>query len=254
MGMQGTVHSVETFGTLDGPGVRYVLFLQGCSLRCRYCHNPDTWKMKGKAVTDSERVVQEILSYRSFIGKGGVTLSGGEPLMQPAFALDIIQRCKKEGLHTALDTSGSVPLEISKEVIDEVDLVLLDIKSLDDKQSFSLTGMGNANSLATLDYCESIGKKVWLRHVLVPGWTLDKGRLEELALYLKGFSCIEQVELLPYHNMGQYKWEQLKLAYTLKGVKEPNAKELAMAQEVFETQGLKVLMSSIPKTKETKVG
>lgn len=254
MGIQGTVHSVETFGTLDGPGVRYVLFLQGCALRCRYCHNPDTWTMKGKNVTDSERVVEEILSYRSFIGKGGVTLSGGEPLMQPAFALDIIQRCKKEGLHTALDTSGSVPLELSKAVIDEVDLVLLDIKSLDDKQSFSLTGMGNANTLETLEYCESTAKKVWLRHVLVPGWTLDKTRLEQLASYLKGFSCIEQVELLPYHSMGQYKWEQLKLDYSLKGVEEPNAKELAMAQAVFVKQGLKVLMSGIAKTKETKVG
>ena len=254
MSIQGTVHSVETFGTLDGPGVRYVLFLQGCSLRCRYCHNPDTWSMKGKNVTDSETVLKEILSYRSFIAKGGVTLSGGEPLLQPAFALDIIKRCKEEGLHTGIDTSGVVPLELSKEVIDEVDLVLLDIKSLDDKQSFSLTGMGNANTLATLEYCESIGKKVWLRHVLVPGWTLDKTRLEELALYLKDFSCIEQVELLPYHSMGQYKWEQLKLDYSLKGVKEPGAKELAMAKAVFEKQGLRVLMSGIAKTKETKVG
>ncbi|MBI9094764.1 MAG: pyruvate formate lyase-activating protein [Sphaerochaeta sp.] len=254
MSIQGTVHSVETFGTLDGPGVRYVLFLQGCSLRCRFCHNPDTWTMKGKNVTDSERVVKDILSYRSFITKGGVTLSGGEPLMQPAFALDIIQRCKGEGLHTALDTSGSVPLELAKEVIDEVDLVLLDIKSLDDKQCFSLTGMGNSNTLATLEYCESIGKKVWLRHVLVPGWTLDKARLESLATYLKGFSCIELVELLPYHSMGQYKWEQLKLDYTLKGVEEPNVKDLAMAQEVFEKEGLKVLMSGIARKKETKVG
>ena len=254
MSIQGRVHSVETFGTLDGPGVRYVLFLQGCSLRCRYCHNPDTWTMKGESVTDSDSVVKEILSYRSFIGKGGVTLSGGEPLMQPDFALDIIRQCKDEGLHTAIDTSGSVPLELSKPVIDEVDLVLLDIKSLDDQQSFSLTGMGNANTLATLEYCESIGKKVWLRHVLVPGWTLDKGRLENLAEYLKGFSCIELVELLPYHSMGQYKWEQLKLEYTLKGVKEPNSKDLAMAQAVFEKQGLRVLMSGIAKKEETKVG
>ncbi len=254
MSIQGTVHSVETFGTLDGPGVRYVLFLQGCSLRCRYCHNPDTWRMKGKNVTDSESVVKEILSYRSFIAKGGVTLSGGEPLMQPAFALDIIQRCKKEGLHTAIDTSGSVPLERTKAVIDEVDLVLLDIKSLDDKQSFSLTGMGNANTLATLEYCESIGKKVWLRHVLVPGWTLDRIRLEELATYLKGFSCIEVVELLPYHRMGQFKWEQLGLTYSLKDINEPGPKELAMAREVFEKEGLKILMTGLATKEETKVG
>lgn len=254
MSIQGTVHSVETFGTLDGPGVRYVLFLQGCSLRCRYCHNPDTWSKKGKNVTDSESAVKEILSYHSFIAKGGVTLSGGEPLLQPAFALDVIRRCKAEGLHTAIDTAGSVPLELSQEVIAEADLILLDIKSLDDKQSFSLTGMGNANTLATLEYCQSIGKPVWLRHVLVPGWTLEKERLEKLATYLKDFSCIEQVELLPYHNMGQYKWEQLNLNYTLKDVKEPSQDELIMAKKVFEDEGHKVLMSGITSTKQTKVG
>lgn len=253
--VQGSIHSVETFGTLDGPGVRYVLFLQGCSLRCRYCHNPDTWSMQGKSTTDSKTVVEEILSYRSFIKKGGVTISGGEPLKQPDFALDIIKRCKAEHLHTALDTAGSVPLALSKPVIDEADLLLLDIKSLDNQMCFSLTGMGNENTLSTLEYCEQIGKPVWLRHVMVPGWTLDKTKLETLAAYLTKFTCIQLVELLPYHSMGQYKWEQLNLNYTLKNVEEPTEKELAMAYEIFEKQGLKVLMSGIAQdNRKSKVG
>lgn len=254
MSVIGSVHSVESFGTLDGPGLRYVVFLQGCSLRCRYCHNPDTWNLNGGNLTDSEDLVQEILGYRNFIAKGGVTISGGEPLKQPEFALALIKRLKQEGLHTALDTAGSVPLELSKPVLDAADLILLDIKSLDDKLCFSLTGMGNANTLSTLAYCQSIGKKVWLRHVLVPGWTLDEQRLEELASFLTAFSCIEQIELLPYHRMGQYKWEQLKLHYSFKDVPEPTAKQLIMARSVFEAQGLKVLMTNLNEMKEDKVG
>jgi len=244
MSVHGNVHSVESFGTLDGPGVRYVVFLQGCSLRCRYCHNPDTWKMHGGKETTSELLVKDILGYRNFIAKGGVTISGGEPLKQPEFALDVINRLKKEGLHTALDTAGSVPLEISKPVIDAADLILLDIKSLDDKLCFSLTGMGNANTLATLAYCQATKKKVWLRHVLVPGWTLERKKLEDLAAFLTAFDCIEQVELLPYHRMGQYKWKQLKLNYSLKTVEEPTKEELSMARSIFENQGLRVLMTN----------
>ncbi len=244
MSVKGFVHSIETFGTLDGPGVRSVLFLQGCPLRCRYCHNPDTWKEGGRELSDSAELVQNLLSYKSFISSGGVTVSGGEPLMQSEFTLDIISRCKAEGIHTAIDTAGSVPLEDSKEVLDEVDLVLLDIKSLDNEQCKALTGVGNENTLATLEYCEAIGRKVWLRHVLVPGWTLESERLEALAEYLKRFSCIEQVELLPYHAMGQHKWEQLNLVYTLKNVAEPKGKELREAKAIFEEAGLTVLMDS----------
>jgi pyruvate formate lyase activating enzyme len=250
MGIQGTIHSVETFGTLDGPGIRYVLFLQGCSLRCRFCHNPDTWAMEGTGTSDSAAVVEEILSYRSFIRTGGVTVSGGEPLLQPEFVLDILKRCRRHGLHTAIDTAGAVPLARSRAAIEAADLLLLDIKSLDEKQCFSLTGAGNANTLSTLDFCEQIGKPVWLRHVLVPGWTLDRERLERLAAFLKPYRCIEQVELLPYHAMGRYKWEQLHLSYPLKDVPEPTAEECSMARKVFEDEGLSVLMTrSDPKEK-----
>ncbi|MBN2861297.1 MAG: pyruvate formate lyase-activating protein [Sphaerochaetaceae bacterium] len=244
MGIEGYVHSVESMGTLDGPGLRYVLFLQGCPLRCRYCHNPDTWKAKGRALSDSQEVVDTILSYKSFIRDGGVTISGGEPLMQSEFSLDIIRRCRQEGLHTALDTAGSVPLETSREVLDEVNLVLLDIKSLDDAQCRALTGVGNTNTLKTLEYCESINRKIWLRHVLVPGWTLDSQRLEVLADYLGQFSCIEQVELLPYHSMGRSKWAKLNLVYTLSEVKEPGLTELIEAKEIFLRKGIPVMMDT----------
>ena len=254
MESEGFIHSVETFGTLDGPGVRYVVFLQGCSLRCRYCHNPDTWKLHGGERKSVSELVKDIISYKHFIAKGGVTISGGEPLKQPEFARDLIQACKAEGLHTALDTAGSVPLEISKPVLDSADLILLDIKSLDDKQCFSLTGMGNANTLATLAYCQASKKPVWLRHVLVPGWTLDRTRLKQLAAFLKDFSCIQTIELLPYHRLGEYKWEQLGLEYSLKDVKECSTEELAMARSIFEDEGLTVLMTSLGDTnKEYKV-
>jgi len=237
MSVIGSVHSVESLGTLDGPGLRYVVFLQGCSLRCRYCHNPDTWNLKGGKSTDSRDLVKEILGYRNFIAKGGVTISGGEPLKQPEFALDVIERLKQEGLHTALDTAGSVPLELAKPVLDAADLILLDIKSLDDRMCFSLTGMGNANTLSTLAYCQSIGKG---------GGGGGGGG--------KAFSCIEQVELLPYHRMGQYKWEQLKLHYSFKDVPEPTKRELLMARSIFEEQGHRVLMTNLTDEKESKVG
>ncbi|MGH0052782.1 MAG: radical SAM protein, partial [Sphaerochaetaceae bacterium] len=211
---------------------------------CRYCHNPDTWNMKGGSLQYADEVVADILSYKNFINDGGVTISGGEPLKQPEFALELINLLKEKGIHTALDTAGSVPLEISKPVLDAVDLVLLDIKSLDDKLSFSLTGMGTANTLETLSYLQKTNKKVWIRHVLVPSWTLEEQKLKYLASFLTAFSCVETVELLPYHRLGQYKWEQLHLTYSLADIPEPRGAELKMARSIFENAGLSVLMTS----------
>lgn len=255
MAVYGNIHSIETMGTLDGPGLRYVIFLQGCSLRCRYCHNPDTWDMHGGKRMSVEEVVTDVLLYRAFIADGGgVTISGGEPLKQPEFVLALVRALKDEGIHTAIDTAGSVPLELSRAVLKEADLILLDIKSLDDKQAFSLTGMGNANTLATLAFCQANGKDVWIRHVLVPGWTLEERRLLELAQFLTAFDCVKTVELLPYHSMGAYKWEQLKMNYPLKDVKAPTRADLVMARSIFEDHGLAVLMTSLAdEPKKTKV-
>jgi len=229
----GKVHSVETFGTLDGPGIRYVLFLQGCPLRCLYCHNPDTRMIGAGTERCAGDVLADILTYRKFIRSGGVTLSGGEPLLQPEFARAVLEGCKENGLHTALDTSGAVPLEISRPLLELADLVLLDIKALDDTLCETLTGMGNRNTLATLDYCEAIGKPVWIRHVLVPGYTLDDARLTQLAEYLKNVTVVQKVELLPFHKMGEYKWEKLGYAYILSQTPEPTEAEVRQAHAKF---------------------
>lgn len=254
MALYGKIHSVETMGTLDGPGLRYVVFMQGCSLRCRYCHNPDSWDFNGGTRMSVEELVGDILTYRSFIKSGGgVTISGGEPLRQGEFVLALVRALKEEGIHTAIDTAGSVPLEFSRDVLREADLILLDIKSLDEQQAFSLTGMGNADTLATLAYCQAIGKDVWIRHVLVPGYTLDEERLTALSRFLTAFSVVKTVELLPYHNLGAYKWEQLKMRYPLKDVKSPTGSELMHSRSIFEEQGHTVLMTTLGETKKTKV-
>lgn len=233
----GYIHSVETFGSLDGPGIRYVVFLQGCLLRCAYCHNPDTWERgRGKIMT-AEKLTEDILRYRNFIASGGVTLSGGEPLLQPDFCLELTRRCKQSGLSVAIDTSGAVSLEQSQPVIDAADLLLLDIKAFDPALCQVLTGQDNRNALKTLRYCESIHKAVWIRHVLVPGVTLVPERLEELALFLKQFSCIQKVELLPFHKMGEFKWENLHLPYTLQDTPAPSREQIEMARTIFREQG-----------------
>lgn len=236
--MEGYIHSCESFGAVDGPGVRFVVFMQGCPLRCRYCHNPDTWKLTdGKRIT-AQALADEIGQYRSFIRNGGVTLSGGEPLMQAEFAAELLTLCKAGGLHTAIDTSGAVPLDQCKAAVDAADLILLDIKEGDPKDCRALTGQDNANAYALLEYCERVNKPVWLRHVLVPGLTLDEGKLERLAKRLSAFSCIEKVELNPFHKMGEFKWEQLGLDYTLADTPAPEAEEVARAKAIFAANGL----------------
>lgn len=231
--MEGYIHSVETFGAVDGPGVRYVVFFQGCPLRCLYCHNPDSWKLHDGKKTSDTATLKDILDYKNFIKRGGVTFSGGEPLMQPEFLLSLIRGCKANGLHTAIDTAGSVDLSISAPVIREADLVLLDIKTLDEALYPTLTGGDIAKNLATLDFCEAIGKPIWIRHVLVPGYTLVKERMVKLATFLQQYHCIEKIELLPFHKMGEYKWEELGISNELLDVPVPTEEEMAEAKKIF---------------------
>lgn len=234
----GRIHSIESFGTLDGPGIRYVLFMQGCPLRCLYCHNPDSQCIEAGKVMTAGEVMTDILTYRPYIKRGGVTLSGGEPLLQHEFACALLEGCRENRLHSAVDTSGAIPLNRSARALDLADMVLLDIKALDDDLCVRLTGSSNRNTLATLEYCETTRKPVWIRHVLVPGYTLDKARLERLADYLLRFACIAKIELLPFHKMGEYKWEALSRPYELNGTQPPTDEELREARAIFQCRGL----------------
>ena len=234
----GFIHSVDSFGAVDGPGIRFVVFLQGCPLRCLYCHNPDSWKFGEGQKRTAQDLMEEILEYKSFIRRGGVTLSGGEPFAQIEFTKALLILCRENGIHTAVDTSGAIPLAVSKEGIDLADLLLLDIKAFRSQECLTLTGQDNHNALATLQYCEEIGKKVWIRHVCVPGYTLETERLTELADYLKDFNCIERVELIPFHQMGSYKWEYLDTPYQLSEVEPPSSEEMDQAKEIFRKRGL----------------
>lgn len=240
MGVMGKLHSTESFGAVDGPGIRYVVFTQGCPLKCLFCHNPDSWDLTGGKSVDSEEVVADILTYRNFIKSGGVTISGGEPLMQPEFVADILTRLREKNIHTAVDTAGSVPLSAAKPVIDAADMLLLDIKSMDSDLCRQITGKTNENALAILNYCEQIKKPVWIRHVLLPQYTLKKYLLENMALVLKNYKCIENVELLPFHKMGEYKWKELGRNYTLYDIEPPSFDEVEQAKNIFRQSGLPV--------------
>ena len=238
--VKGRIHSVESFGALDGPGIRYVLFLQGCPLRCLFCHNPDSWNPEGGQEVGSVDVVNDILRYRSFIRSGGVTLSGGEPLMQPEFVASILEGCAEQGMHTAVDTSGAVSLLACREAVERADLLLLDVKAADDALFRKITGRGLDNTLEILAERERLGRPVWIRHVLVPGLTLDESRLHELGRLLKHYDCIERVELLPFHKMGEYKWKELGESYTLGAVEPPSPEAVEHARRLLRGFGLPV--------------
>lgn len=236
----GYIHSLESFGAVDGPGIRYVVFFQGCPMRCIFCHNPDTWAMNEGTPTQVEELISKIVDFRPFYRRGGVTLSGGEPLAQPEFAAALLRRLKEEGFHTAVDTAGSIPLERCRDAVDLADLLLLDIKALDPVLCQTMTGVDGSGAKALLDHRQMQGRPVWLRHVLVPGYTLDMDKLETLADYLAPYTCIERVELLPFHQLGKHKWETLGIPYTLADTVSPPAAEVEQAREIFRRRGFTV--------------
>lgn len=235
--VKGKIHSLETFGTVDGPGIRFVIFFQGCPLRCIFCHNPDTWNFSGGKEVSVEELVEKVRSYRPFLKTGGVTLSGGEPLAQPDFAEALLKALHKEKFHTAIDTAGSLPLSSCRGAVDSADLLLLDIKALDPQQCQQICGQDGKYAKELLTYCQEQDKPVWIRHVMVPGYTLNRERLQKLAEYLKPYACIQKVELLPFHQMGSYKWEELKIPYELQDNPIPTEKEVKMARDLFTEAG-----------------
>ena len=242
--LEGWVHSTETFGTADGPGIRYVLFLSGCPLRCQYCHNPDTWHRKDGTLTSVEDILTDIGSYRNFFGRGrgrgGVTLSGGEPLVQPKFCKAILRGCKEMGLHTALDTSGYLGKQADDALLQDVDLVLLDIKAASGLKYKSLTGVKLDPTIRFAERLAHMNKPVWLRYVLVPGLTDKLDDIEAMATFAAGLGNIERVDVLPFHNMGEHKWRELGLDYQLSGVAPPSSEILNAARATFRSAGLLV--------------
>lgn len=238
--MKGFIHSFETFGTKDGPGIRFVFFMQGCPLRCLYCHNPDTWTMKNPAYElTPEEAFNEVEKVKAFT-RGGVTISGGEPLLQPEFILQLFKLCKADGIHTAIDTSGFILNDKVKEVLEYTDLVLLDIKHINPDKYKTLTARPLEPTLKFMDYLSSINKPVWLRYVLVPGYSDDEKDLNDWAEYAARFPNVERIDILPFHQMGIHKWQQLGKNYKLKDVRTPSAEEIEKVENIFKKYGLKL--------------
>ncbi|MBE6382410.1 MAG: pyruvate formate lyase-activating protein [Lentisphaerae bacterium] len=241
----GRIHSFETFGAADGPGVRFIVFLSGCGFRCLYCHNPDTWAKPPAFEMSAEDVLAKALRYRSYWrDAGGITASGGEPMLQSEFVAELFELAHKAGATTCFDTSAcafpadgdfaSVPRgDAIRRMLDATDTVLLDIKHIDDARHRALTGCGNAAPIACARYLAEIGKRVWIRHVLVPGWTDGEDDLRRLGDFIRSLGNVERVDVLPYHVLGVHKWRDLGLPYALEGVDPPTDESVARARKLL---------------------
>ena len=229
------VHSIESFGTVDGPGIRFVLFLQGCHLQCKYCRNRDTWNMNGGEYKSLDDIFEKIMKYKNYIyPNGGVTVTGGEPLLQVKFLIELFEKLKKENIHTCIDTSGMVALtDDIKKLLFLTDLVLLDIKHIDSEKCKNLVGFNNERELAFARYLSDNNIHMWIRQVLVPGYTDDKQDLLKLKDFISSLNTVDKVEILPYHNMGRYKWEKLGLKYELDGVRVANDDDVKKAKNLL---------------------
>ena len=239
---KGYIHSLESFGSVDGPGVRYVIFLSGCAMRCQFCHNPYTWNMQAGTPYTADELLEKALRYRSYWGsKGGITVSGGEPLLQIDFLLELFTKAKEKGVHTTLDTCGNPftreePFFSKFEKLMEVtDLVMLDIKHMDEEQHVLLTGQKNDNILDMAKYLSDTGKSMWIRHVLVPERSDRDDYLWKLHDFIEKLDHVERVEVLPYHTLGVYKWKELGIPYGLEGIEPPTQERIQNANEILKT-------------------
>jgi pyruvate formate lyase activating enzyme len=242
----GRIHSVETMGTVDGPGIRFIVFMQGCLLRCQFCHNPDTWKKTGGTERTAQDVFEEAIKYKDFwtASGGGVTVSGGEPLMQVDFLIEFFTLLKQAGIHTTIDSCGGVftrdPEFIEKldRLMEVTDLVLLDIKQIDPIKHIGLTTRSNAPILDFTAYLQEKEQPIWIRHVLVPTKTDDPSDLQKLKEFIDTLTNVVKVEILPYHQLGVYKWKELGIPYALEGINPPTKESIAEANQILQT-GLK---------------
>ena len=232
--MEGMIHSIETFGTVDGPGVRYVVFVKGCPMRCQYCHNPDTWEMAGGTKMSTDEILEDYEKYKPFLKGGGLTVTGGEPLVQIDFLTELFEKAKEKGIHTCLDTSGIMFRRNDPEIYEKyvrlmksTDLIMLDIKHIDPEEHIKLTAQPSENIFDFLKFLDEQEKEIWIRHVLVPGITLVPEYLERLGRFIAQFKHIKALDVLPYHDMGKEKYKKLGIDYVLKDV-VPVEKEQAI--------------------------
>lgn len=233
--MKGYVHSLQSLGTVDGPGVRSVVFLSGCPLRCVYCHNPDTWERQESQLTDAKALAEKLLRFYSFIKNGGVTFSGGEPLLQAEFVTEVVKHLKEKGLHVAIDTCGAPVTPTTEQLLDVADLFLLDVKMTTEEDYKRYTGGSLAATVAFLDRLEEKKKDVWIRHVVVPGINDNEEDILRLAELIRGYSCIKKVELLPFKNLCLEKYKALSLPFLLEGTPPMRAEKLERLEEVLRS-------------------
>ena len=237
---KGRISATESFGSVDGPGIRFIVFVQGCRYRCQYCHNPETWEREGGYEATAEEIFRQAWRYRPYWKQtGGITVSGGEPLLQLAFVTELFRIAKAKGVNTVIDTAGE-PFTYDdpffsafEELLPLTDLFLLDLKQIDDVKHRALTGVSNESALALARFLSERGKRMWIRHVLVPGWTTGEDDLSRLSDFIAGLKTVDRVEVLPYHAMALHKYEELRLPYRLGDTPAPTAEEIARAEEIL---------------------
>ena len=233
----GRIHSIESFGTVDGPGIRFVIFMQGCALKCKYCHNRDTWDINGGTLTSVDELLTKIERYTSYIlpSGGGLTVTGGEPLLQPKFLINLFKELKKRNIPTAIDTSGMVDItDDIKELLTLTDLVLLDIKHINDEKCKELVGFSNKKELNFARYLSDNKIPVWIRQVIIPGITDNEDDLLKLKELINSLKNVKNIELLPYHELGKSKWENLGLEYKLKDIPSATKDDIKRVKKILE--------------------
>ena len=243
--MTGRIHSKESFGTVDGPGIRYVLFMQGCPMRCKYCHNPDTWDIKAGTEISAKEVIDEYLRNKSFYSKGGITVTGGEPLLQVEFLTELFTLAKEHNIHTCIDTSGITFNRENKPYMEKLDkllkltdLVMLDIKHIDSEKHKDLTGHDNTSVLDFAKYLDSLNISIWVRHIIIPGITDNTEYLRKLGEFIGALKSLHALDVLPYHTMGVHKYSELGMEYPLKNIEALSVKDAEKAK-LYIIEGIK---------------